>query len=107
MPARNGSQANHSRVREEVTRLPAYLKKLGYEVVAFGKVGHYQQTREHGFDHAAHFRYHEDVAIPKAVEAVHVRDNAAALQLRLDGEDLAKLDAAFPPPRRKMHLAVV
>ncbi|MBH3434556.1 aldo/keto reductase [Pseudomonas citronellolis] len=47
------------------------------------------------------------IAIPKAVEAVHVRDNAAALQLRLDGEDLAKLDAAFPPPRRKMHLAVV
>lgn len=47
------------------------------------------------------------IAIPKAVESAHIRDNAAALRLRLDAADLAKLDAAFPPPRRKAHLAVV
>ncbi|MDF3931222.1 aldo/keto reductase [Pseudomonas citronellolis] len=47
------------------------------------------------------------IAIPKAVEPAHVRDNAAALELRLDAADLASLDAAFPPPRRKTHLAVV
>lgn len=47
------------------------------------------------------------IAIPKAVEPLHVRDNAAALQLRLTPEDLEALDAAFPPPTRKQHLAVV
>lgn len=47
------------------------------------------------------------IAIPKAVTSAHVRDNAAALQLRLDAADLAKLDTAFPPPRRKVHLAMV
>lgn len=47
------------------------------------------------------------IAIPKAVEPLHVRDNAAALQLRLDAEDLQRLDAAFPPPTRKRHLAIV
>lgn len=47
------------------------------------------------------------IAIPKAVDPAHVRDNAAALELRLDADDLARLDAAFPPPKRKAHLAVV
>lgn len=46
------------------------------------------------------------VAIPKAVEARHVRDNAAALQLQLGSEDLAALDAAFAPPRRATPLAM-
>lgn len=47
------------------------------------------------------------IAIPKAVDLLHVRDNAAALELRLSAEDLKSLDAAFPPPTRKRHLAVV
>ena len=33
-----------------------------------------------------------------------VRENAAAGALRLDEEDLAALDQAFPPPRRKVPL---
>ena len=37
MPARNGAEANHSRPRPEIKKLPAYLRELGYEVVAFGK----------------------------------------------------------------------
>jgi len=37
------------------------------------------------------------VAIPKAVEPDHVRDNAAALEIRLTDEDLAELDRGFPP----------
>ncbi len=68
MPARNGAEANHSRPRAEIKKLPAYLKELGYEVVSFGKVGHYAQTPEYGFDIARHFQYHEDVAVPKAIE---------------------------------------
>jgi diketogulonate reductase-like aldo/keto reductase len=38
------------------------------------------------------------VSIPKASSPDHVRDNAAALDLKLTSEDLAELDAAFPPP---------
>lgn len=37
--------------------------------------------------------------IPKAGTLQHVRDNRAALELRLTAEDLADLDHAFPPPR--------
>ncbi len=47
------------------------------------------------------------IAIPKAVEPAHVRDNAAALQLRLDADDLQRLDAEFPSPKRKQPLAMV
>jgi diketogulonate reductase-like aldo/keto reductase len=47
------------------------------------------------------------IAIPKASQEKHVRDNRAAADLRLTAEDLAELDAAFPPPRRKVPLAMV
>lgn len=47
------------------------------------------------------------VTIPKASSADHVRDNRAALDLRLAPEDLAELDRAFPPPRRKTSLAMI
>ena len=39
------------------------------------------------------------IPIPKASSAEHVRENRAALNLRLTEEDLADLDRAFPPPR--------
>jgi diketogulonate reductase-like aldo/keto reductase len=38
------------------------------------------------------------VAVPKASARSHVRENAAALELVLSGEELAALDAAFPAP---------
>lgn len=44
------------------------------------------------------------VAIPKAAAPEHARDNAAALDLRLTGDDLALLDRRFPAPARKMPL---
>lgn len=47
------------------------------------------------------------VSIPKASNAAHVRENAAAADLRLTAEDLAELDAAFPPPRRKQSLEML
>ncbi len=47
------------------------------------------------------------IVIPKAVCAEHVRANAAAAALRLDEADLAVLDAAHPPPRRKQRLAML
>jgi len=47
------------------------------------------------------------IAIPKAVEPDHVRQNRAALDIELDEADLAELDRAFPPPRRKEPLAMI
>jgi len=49
---------------------------------------------------------HQDgvIAIPKAVDPVHLRANRAAADLRLSAEDLAALDKAFPPPRRRRAL---
>ena len=47
------------------------------------------------------------VSIPKAGDAAHVRENAAAAELRLTERDLAEIDAAFPPPRRKRALEML
>jgi len=46
------------------------------------------------------------ISIPKASDPEHVRQNAAARDLRLTEQDLAELDAAFPPPKRKQRLAM-
>ena len=46
-------------------------------------------------------------AIPKAARLEHVRDVRAALDLVLGAGELAELDRAFPPPRRKTPLGVI
>jgi diketogulonate reductase-like aldo/keto reductase len=46
------------------------------------------------------------VAIPKAVNEKHLRDNLAAVDLALTAEDLAEIDARFPPPQRKQSLGM-
>jgi diketogulonate reductase-like aldo/keto reductase len=38
------------------------------------------------------------IAIPKAARTAHIDENLAALDIRLDRDDLALLDRAFPPP---------
>jgi diketogulonate reductase-like aldo/keto reductase len=47
------------------------------------------------------------MVIPKATNPAHVRENRAALDLRLTEEDLADLDKAFPPPTRKRPLEML
>lgn len=44
------------------------------------------------------------VAIPKAVDPDHVRQNAAAADLQLDGDELAALDQAYPPAAGDLDL---
>jgi diketogulonate reductase-like aldo/keto reductase len=46
------------------------------------------------------------IAIPKSASPDHVRENFAALDVRLNKQDLAELDRAFQPPKRKMPLAM-
>lgn len=47
------------------------------------------------------------IAIPKSGSAVHVRENYAALDINLTPQDLAELDAAFPPPRAPQPLEML
>jgi diketogulonate reductase-like aldo/keto reductase len=46
------------------------------------------------------------IAIPKAADPTHQRDDLAAAAVALDADDLAAIDALFPPLRRKQPLAV-
>jgi diketogulonate reductase-like aldo/keto reductase len=47
------------------------------------------------------------IAIPKAVDPLHVAQNASAVDLQLSEADHAAIDAAFAPPQRKQRLAVL
>ena len=47
------------------------------------------------------------IVIPKATNPEHVRDNFAALDLRLTDDDVAILDRAFPPPHKKYALEML
>lgn len=46
------------------------------------------------------------IAIPKTASVTRVEENVAAAALRLSAEQLAALDRAFPPPARKVPLAM-
>ncbi|MBK1883825.1 sulfatase [Luteolibacter pohnpeiensis] len=81
MPAKNGAEPNHAAPRPEIKKLPAYLQELGYEVVAFGKVGHYVQTKDYGFDLSEHNKFHEDIAIPAALDWLRDRKSDKPLCL--------------------------
>jgi diketogulonate reductase-like aldo/keto reductase len=52
-------------------------------------------------------RWDRIVAIPKAGTPAHVRENASALDIELDAQDLEALDHAFPPPTRKVPLEML
>ncbi|WP_312241640.1 aldo/keto reductase [Pantoea sp.] len=47
------------------------------------------------------------LAIPKASSVEHVRENAQALEVSLNVDELAAIDRAFPPPQSKQPLDVV
>jgi diketogulonate reductase-like aldo/keto reductase len=44
------------------------------------------------------------IAIPKASSPDHVRENRAALEVRLTKQDCITLDETFPPPQEKIPL---
>ena len=47
------------------------------------------------------------IAIPKASNVKHVRDNAGSIKIKLTKEDLADLDREFPPPKSKKTLPML
>ncbi len=48
----------------------------------------------------------DTVVIPKSAQIARIRENFAAVDLRLDADDLAALDAAFPPPAGPVRLGM-
>ena len=51
---------------------------------------------------------HQDniISIPKATNPKHVKENQAALDIKLTKADILAIDRAFKPPSRKMSLAM-
>jgi diketogulonate reductase-like aldo/keto reductase len=47
------------------------------------------------------------ICIPKSADAEHLQQNAAAADLKLSADDLAVIDAAHPPPKRKQSLGML
>ncbi len=47
------------------------------------------------------------VAIPKASNKTHVRDNAQSVDIQLADQDFADIDREFPPPRSKQPLPML
>jgi diketogulonate reductase-like aldo/keto reductase len=52
-------------------------------------------------------RHPHVICIPKASDPAHIRENVAALDISLSVQDLAEIDSAFPPPKRKQSLAML
>ena len=49
-------------------------------------------------------RHPDSIVIPKAVKPEHIRQNVAALDIKLTPEDMAEIDKALPPPKAKTRL---
>ena len=47
------------------------------------------------------------IAIPKASNEKHVRDNARSIEIKLTKEDFTELDQEFPPPKSKKSLPML
>jgi diketogulonate reductase-like aldo/keto reductase len=100
--------------------LVPWCREHGVAIMAYTPLGHGSTLRnpalaEIGRRHnatpaqiALAWLLHRDgtIVIPKAVQPAHVRENAAAGAIALSPEDLAAIDRAFPPPRRRTALGM-
>lgn len=67
-PMQTGAMFNQIAPKRELKKWPAYFRDIGYEVVAIGKVAHYNQVRQYGFDFVSNFNYHQDDCVNVAVQ---------------------------------------
>jgi diketogulonate reductase-like aldo/keto reductase len=89
-----------------------HIPVMAYSPIEQGRLADHPQLRRIADRHGATpaqvalaWVLQQDVcAIPKASATAHVRENHAALELRLAETDLTELDSAFPPPRHKARL---
>ncbi|BCG98233.1 aldo/keto reductase [Mesorhizobium loti] len=101
--------------------LAPWSRKRGIPLMAYSPVEQGALARNTGLDAVAArhnataaqialaWVMHQDgiIAIPKASSQEHVRQNFAALDIKLTAGDLADLDRAFPPPTRKRGLEMI
>ena len=89
---------------------------MAYSPVEQGRLAHHPQLQRIAVAHKATpaqialaFTLLRDdvITIPKATAEAHVRENRAAADIVLSGADIAALDAAFPPPKRKGELEMI
>ena len=89
---------------------------MAYSPVAQGRLPHSPALAALGKQHGATpfevaiawvLRDPNVIAIPKAANEAHVRNNLRAAELVLSHEDLAAIDAEFPPPTRRARLAML
>lgn len=91
MPARNGAEANHQYKRDTVQSLPAFLRLLGYQTAAFGKIAHNKQdTTRHGFD-VMDESY--DPGVVEKVKRYHERPAVELYDLKADAYEQHNLAA--------------
>ncbi len=97
-----------------------WCARSGIPVMAYSPLGHHVRktlaspaltavAKRHGATPAQvaiawGIRSGDVISIPKAADAAHVRENAAAAALVLAAEDLAVIDATHRPPARKTAL---
>ncbi|HYG87447.1 MAG TPA: aldo/keto reductase [Azospirillum sp.] len=101
--------------------LQPWLRRRGIPIMAYSPIEQGRMLRHAGLSRVAQrrgatpaqvalawlLRQEGVIAIPKAASTAHVRENRAALDLRLDEQDLADLDRAFPPPRSPQPLEML
>jgi diketogulonate reductase-like aldo/keto reductase len=99
-----------------------WCRERGLPIMAYSPVGHSAREQKKLFDQphvksvASRYRVtpaqvalawllqRDVIAVPKASNPEHVRENRAALDLILTKKDLEELDQAFPPPGKKIPL---
>lgn len=81
MPARHGAEGNHELPTASVPKLPSYLRSLGYQVVAFGKVAHYETAGLYGFDRFEHDTFHDPEAVTSALGWLKKRSDKRPLAI--------------------------
>ncbi|UCI19572.1 aldo/keto reductase [Mesorhizobium sp. B2-1-8] len=101
--------------------LSPWMRKRGIPLMAYspveqGALAHNARLAEVAARHGASaaqialawvMRQDDVIAIPKAGSQEHVRQNVAALDIRLTHQDIADLDRAFPQPTRKRGLEMI
>jgi diketogulonate reductase-like aldo/keto reductase len=124
VPSGSGCAANqvlyHPDSRGIEFDLLPWCTEHGIPLMAYSPLGHHVRkllgssalqavARRHGVTAAQvaiawGLRSGNVISIPKAADSAHVRENAAAGDIRLTEQDLAEVDAVHPPPRRKAAL---
>jgi diketogulonate reductase-like aldo/keto reductase len=124
VPSGSGCAANqvlyHPDSRGIEFDLLPWCTEHGIPLMAYSPLGHHVRkllgssalqavARRHGVTAAQvaiawGLRSGNVISIPKAANSAHVRENAAASDIRLTEQDLAEVDAVHQPPRRKAAL---